>query len=129
MPHATRVVSDRVTFTTGIIASIGYRTLRSEETTFREAGAVGCIEISARGEKEGWVIAGEIGGAGDEELEWVLIGYDFERWTAFVALARDADKEPSLACILRFLRQEGYLSRDQELRAYLGFGLAYREER
>jgi hypothetical protein len=125
MPHEEQPQREQVAFTRGIVASIGYRLLQPSEATLMKAEAVGQVEVQLRDEKEGWVLWRDVGGTGEEDLEWVGIGYDAGERTVSIALAREADKESSLSCIICFLSGEGYLDRDQGLRAYVGLGLAY----
>lgn len=47
----------------------------------------------------------------------------------YVALSNREPAERRLRCVIQALTMEGYLNRGQELQAYLGFGLAYQEER
>jgi hypothetical protein len=111
----------QITFGKGVVASLGYRPLSSEEP-----GAPGwVIDAQVKDVGAGWLTYQDMEGEAENGLECLSTQYDFTTYRVSIEVATEEHRDAWLAWAIRYLREAGHLDRDQELTAYVSFGLPY----
>lgn len=113
-----------VAFTKGIVASIGYQYWTGSGFPV-QARAGWYIKIRLKDEEVGQSVCYEMDRAANNELKCRGITYLAPDPIVSVEVAQERDRDLWLLWIIRFLSREGYLDRNQELTAYVSFGLPY----
>jgi hypothetical protein len=113
-----------VAFTKGNVVSIGYQ-YWTERGLPGHARAGWYIKIRLQDEEVGQSVCYAMDRAANKELNCRSITYLAPEQIVSVEVAQEREKDQWLLWIIRFLRREGYVDRNQELTAYVSFGLPY----